>query len=124
MNLLTRLHWQIPALLIGSWLCGLWLAIGHHIFYSVLDGTHVGSSSTQTWSTRIGTGFALVASTLFATSITTACTQILWHRLRSRSVQLQTLDSLFGVFSQPTDLLHVQAWSVAPHVLVFAALAW
>ena len=119
-----KLRWQTTTLLIGSWLLGLALALTHHCYYASLHGKVVSSERHQFWSSRIGTGLALLVKTCFATAFGIACTQMLWERIRHRPVPVKTLDALFGVSVRAWDLLNYRAWMIGPVVVGLAALAW
>jgi hypothetical protein len=42
-----KTHWMPPAIMVVSLLCGVALIIGHHSYYSTLNGQEVGSSERQ-----------------------------------------------------------------------------
>jgi hypothetical protein len=46
------IHWLYPTFMAVSFLAGLILAVGHHIYYRWLDGQPVGSVARQQWSLR------------------------------------------------------------------------
>ena len=47
-----QIYWLSPTMMIGSFLLGTGLAIGHHIYYQSLNGQAVGSFDRQQWSLR------------------------------------------------------------------------
>jgi hypothetical protein len=48
----SGIHWLYPIRMTITLLAGLLLAIGHHIYYSWLDGRVVGSATKQQWALR------------------------------------------------------------------------
>ncbi|GKU09518.1 unnamed protein product [Fusarium langsethiae] len=96
-------------LMTGSLLSGLALAIGHHLFYDYLNNRIVQSQNQQEWFLRIGTGMAFL---------------ILWRTLKSKSVTINGIDSLFGVSHNAWDLTTLELWTAAPALTVVAAIAW
>jgi hypothetical protein len=60
----NHIHWLYPILMAMSFLAGLILAVGHHIYYSWLEGQPVGSVARQQWSLRLVTKNACCPSDL------------------------------------------------------------
>ena len=46
------MYWVPPTMMCASLLLGIGLAVGHHIYYSWLNGQDVGSTNNQQWSLR------------------------------------------------------------------------
>jgi hypothetical protein len=111
-------------LMTGSLLSGLALAFGHHLFYDYLNNRIVQSQDQQEWFLRIGTGMAFLARALLSAAIGIAYVQILWRTLRSKSVTINGIDSLFGVSHNAWDLTTLELWTAAPALTIVAVIAW
>ncbi|KAF4950753.1 hypothetical protein FSARC_13097 [Fusarium sarcochroum] len=117
-------HKLTPVLMTGSLLLALLLAIGHHFYYQYLDGNIVESQSQQEWFLRVGTGMAFLARALLSAAVGFAYTQILWRTLRSKSVSIQGVNSLFGILHDAWDFTTWELWTAAPALAVVAMIAW
>lgn len=111
-------------LMTGSLLAGLALAIGHHLFYDYLNDRIVESQNQQEWFLRIGTGMAFLVRALLSAAVGIAYTQILWRTLRSRSITLGGINSLFGVSHTAWNFTNSELWTAAPGLAVVAIVAW
>ncbi|CAF3623873.1 hypothetical protein SNK05_007562 [Fusarium graminearum] len=117
-------HKATLILMTGSLLLGLALAIGHHLFYDYLNDRIVQSQNQQEWFLRIGTGMAFLVRTLLSAAIGIAYVQILWRTLRSKSVTINGINSLFGVSHNAWDLTTLELWTAAPALTIVALIAW
>ncbi|KAF4501988.1 hypothetical protein FAGAP_1779 [Fusarium agapanthi] len=117
-------HKLTPALMTGSLFLGLVLAIGHHLYYHYLDGRVIKSQNQQEWFLRVGTGIAFLARALLSAAVGFAYTQILWRTLRSKSVTIEGVNSLFGVLHNAWDFTTWELWTAAPALAVVAIIAW
>jgi hypothetical protein len=117
-------HKATLILMTGSLLSGVAIAIGHHLFYDYLNNRIVQSQNQQEWFLRIGTGMAFLVRTLLSASIGIAYVQILWRTLRSKSVTIHGIDSLFGVSHNPWDFTTLELWTAAPALTIVAVIAW
>ncbi|RFN48804.1 hypothetical protein FIE12Z_6859 [Fusarium flagelliforme] len=111
-------------LMTGSLLSGLALAIGHHVFYDYLNNRIVESQNQQEWFLRIGTGMAFLARALLSAAVGIAYTQILWRTLRSKSITIEGINSLFGVSHTAWDFTTLELWTAAPGLAIVAMIAW
>ena len=48
----AKIHWLTPITMLLSYLLGIGLAVGHHRYYTMLDGDVIGSTERQQWSLR------------------------------------------------------------------------
>ncbi|EWG50755.1 hypothetical protein FVEG_09890 [Fusarium verticillioides 7600] len=117
-------HKLTPVLMTGSLFLGLILAIGHHLYYHYLDGRIIKSQNQQEWFLRVGTGIAFLARALLSAAVGFAYTQILWRTLRSKSVTIEGVNSLFGVLHNAWDFTTWELWTAAPALAVVAIIAW
>ncbi|CAG7558758.1 unnamed protein product [Fusarium equiseti] len=111
-------------LMTGSLLLGLALAIGHHFFYDYLNNRIVESQNQQEWFLRIGTGMAFLVRALLSAAVGIAYTQILWRTLRSKSITIEGINSMFGVSHTAWDFTTLELWTAAPGLAVVAMVAW
>ncbi|EXL45915.1 hypothetical protein FOCG_11911 [Fusarium oxysporum f. sp. radicis-lycopersici 26381] len=118
------IHKLTPVLMTGSLFLGLLLAIGHHLYYHYLDGRVIKSQNQQEWFLRVGTGIAFLARALLSAAVGFAYTQILWRTLRSKSVTIEGVNSLFGVLHNAWDFTTWELWTIAPALAVVAIIAW
>ncbi|KAI1053456.1 hypothetical protein LB506_012547 [Fusarium annulatum] len=118
------IHKLTPILMTGSLFLGLILAIGHHLYYHYLDGRIIKSQNQQEWFLRVGTGIAFLARALLSAAVGFAYTQILWRTLRSKSVTIEGVNSLFGVLHNAWDFTAWELWTATPALAVVAIIAW
>ncbi|KAH7190033.1 hypothetical protein BKA60DRAFT_548036 [Fusarium oxysporum] len=118
------IHKLTPVLMTGSLFLGLLLAIGHHLYYHYLDGRVIKSQNQQEWFLRVGTGIAFLARALLSAAVGFAYTQILWRTLRSKSVTIEGVNSLFGVLHNAWEFTTWELWTAAPALAVVAIIAW
>jgi hypothetical protein len=120
----SKVHWLKPTLMVGWLLLGAAVALGHHFFYSWLDGRLVQSKDEQEWYGRIGTSLAFLTKTLLTAASTIAYAQLLWRTLRSRAVSIRGVDALFGVTSNAWNLASLELWRRGPLPAAVAAILW
>ncbi|CAG7956978.1 unnamed protein product [Penicillium salamii] len=118
------LGWRSPTLMVGLFLCGLALSVGHHIYYKSYDNTLVESATQQTWTIRIGTGFAFLVKTLLVAAIGIAAVQQMWATLRKKSVNIRGIDAIFSVLSDPLAFLVPDMWICAKTLTLLAIVSW
>ncbi|KAF9771459.1 hypothetical protein IL306_010902 [Fusarium sp. DS 682] len=107
----------------GSLSLALLLGIGHHFYYDYLNGKIVENKSQQEWYLRGGTGIAFLTRALLSAAVGFAYTQILWQTLRSKSVTIQGINSLFGILHDAWDFTTWELWTAAPALAVVAMIA-
>lgn len=117
-------RWHIslrtPISMLGLFASGILVAIGHHLFYTRLDGSVVRSTDdgsqylTQIWIIRYGTAFAFLAKALLASAVVVAYKQHMWINLRARVNTVSTIDAMFAAtydilaFLSPSLLLRAK----------------
>jgi hypothetical protein len=119
-----KVHWLRPTLMVGWLLLGAAVALGHHFFFSWLDGRVVQSKDEQEWYARIGTGLAFLTTILLTAASTVAYVQLLWRTLRSRAISIEGVDALFGVTTNAWNLTSLELWRHGPLPAVVAAILW
>ncbi|KAJ5353700.1 hypothetical protein N7541_006264 [Penicillium brevicompactum] len=118
------LGWRSPTLMVGLFLGGLALSVGHHLYYKSHDNTLVKSAEQQTWTIRIGTGFAFLVKTLLVAAIGIAAVQQMWATLRKKSVNIRGIDAMFSILSDPLAFFVPDMWICAKTLTVLAIVSW
>ena len=113
-----------PITMIVSLILGVGFALGHHFFYNSRDGTSVGNTTQQEWYIRVGTYFAYLVTFTLGVAIATAYTQQFWYSLRSRSVTVEEVDSLFAFLVNVTPFLDTRLWRGNFMLVFMAAIKW
>lgn len=121
---LRRIHWAVPATLIGASIAGTAFAIGHHFYYSSLNGTKVHSTSEQRWALRIGTALAFLVKTFFTTSTAIAFVQQSYLTLSQSSATIGEVDNIFGILRDFGSFYDVALWFRHPLLLFPAIITW
>lgn len=116
--------WSYPVYMTLWVLAGFACALGHHLYYSSLNGTEAGSSSRQSWVVRIGTAFAFLVVSCFRAACDVAYKQYIWLLFKRRSYRLKVLDKLFYAPSDPTAFLSLDFWKGARVASLVATVCW
>jgi hypothetical protein len=95
-----HIYWTTPALIVSLFLAGFAAAVGHHLFYSHLNGQ---PATDQLMMVRYGTALAFfVKSTLVGTVI--MCNrQRIWYTFRRKAMTINGIDGLFSATEDPTQ---------------------
>jgi hypothetical protein len=113
-------------------------ALGHHLFYSSLDGKPAGAvleeysvlgvhMSDQQFNTAVGTAFAFLVRALLVVSISVAYLQILFWTITRRendSIRLGHLDVIMSALQDLTSLVSPRSWFRRPLLWIMAVVAW
>jgi hypothetical protein len=99
---------KTPALMIWSFLSGIILALGHHLYYASRAGTIVHDSHgsnwaihSQEWILRFGLAFAFLVKGFFIIAVGLAYTQCVWFSVKHRGMRIGGLDALFSAIKDP-----------------------
>ncbi|KAI0871777.1 hypothetical protein GGS24DRAFT_42791 [Hypoxylon argillaceum] len=104
---------------------GIAFAVGHDRYNHYLNGKQVDQISiSQDWITRIGTAFAWLAKTTLAAAVATAYVQRLWTNLRTRSFEVQHVDTLMEAPNNPFAFFDPRPWIRVPELLFMGAAIW
>ncbi|KAI0532694.1 hypothetical protein GGR58DRAFT_507152 [Xylaria digitata] len=130
MSTQARIHWLAPALMMGAWLGGILVALGHHIYYSRLYGSAVDVDqhilglhlTSQQFTNTAGTALAFVTRALLLLATSTAFAQIFWRAARNptRLNTLRDLDTMFSGLSNLLAFSTMSAWWKHPLLLLVA----
>ncbi|KAI1312018.1 hypothetical protein F5Y03DRAFT_262214 [Xylaria venustula] len=131
---LSAIYWLPPALMIGAWLGGILIALGHHLYYFHLDGTAADVNqqilgveiTSQQFTNAVGTSFTFIVRALLVYASTIAYLQLFWRAARQPTKQntLGDLDSMFSVLSNLFNLGRVSVWLKQPLLLLVALVSW
>ncbi|KAJ8108152.1 hypothetical protein OPT61_g8373 [Boeremia exigua] len=132
-------RWHIslrtPLSMMGLLVAGILVSVGHHLFYSRLDGSVVRSSDqesryfSQIWIIRYGTAFAFLAKALLASAVIIAYKQHMWINLRAQANTISTIDAMFAAthdilaFLSPSLLLRAKMPAFMAFITWFLPLA-
>ncbi|KAI4594050.1 hypothetical protein KJ359_008591 [Pestalotiopsis sp. 9143b] len=114
-------HWRPEWIMFVFLLFGLLAAVGHHIFYSTLDGRVADNQVTML---RYGTILAFAAKAGFVAATVTAFRQRLWVTVRNKLLSVGALDSLFAATSDVSALWNKEIYQKAKIAMLLAALVW
>ncbi|KAJ6259018.1 hypothetical protein Dda_5914 [Drechslerella dactyloides] len=90
------------AQMFGLFLAACGFGVGHHFYYSYLNGR---VANNQSWYLAAGNAISYGARILFSASIGLCIRQWFWKAMRSESWTLGTIDKLHGVKDSPANLL-------------------
>ncbi|XP_014560764.1 hypothetical protein COCVIDRAFT_23142 [Bipolaris victoriae FI3] len=132
-------QWHIslrtPFSMLVPFASGILVSVGHHLFYSYLDGSAVQNPDegsqylTQIWIIRYGTAFAFLSKALLTSAVVVAYKQHIWINLRARANPISTIDAMFAAtydilaFLNPSLLLKAKILSLMAFIIWFLPLA-
>lgn len=124
-------NWRAYTTMVASLLCGILLAIGHHLFYNSLNGKPVGAPehvlrgvTRQQLNLTLGTLFSFLVRAFLAAAVTIAYTQVVWRAVKERSTTLSTIDTIFHVATNIWSFLSLSVWWKYPVLLLLALTIW
>lgn len=126
-------QWHIslrtPFSMLVPFASGILVSVGHHLFYSYLDGSAVQNPDegsqylTQIWIIRYGTAFAFLSKALLTSAVVVAYKQHIWINLRARANPISTIDAMFAAtydilaFLNPSLLLKAKILSLMAFII-------
>lgn len=134
----NNIHWRSPLLIVGFWVLGILLYVGHDQFYASLSGTTatdqqyrvLGSRhSEQQFNLAIGTGIAFLARASFSLTASTSYFQMSWLSLRrakpgQRTATLEVIDTVFSATSNVFAFAYAPVWVRKPLLFQVALTIW
>lgn len=115
-----KIHWVAPVGMIAFFVSGVSFAVGHHAYYSSLDGSEVRDDESQQWAIRFGTAFAFLVEVPLAAAVSIAQTQRAWTTVEGKSVSIGGIDS---VFAATRDLGSFMCWEMLSRAKIASLLA-
>lgn len=116
-----RPRWHSSFSMYICFIFGLLCAVGHHIFYTSLDGE---PAESQTEMLRYGTFLAYAAKAGFSAAAISAFKQRIWVTVRSRFMSISALDSMFAAAEDMTALLNWEFIRDAKAAFALVFFAW
>lgn len=96
------IQWHTPVSIIFLLLLGTSAAILHHLIYSNLHLAIVGDATRQRWTLWLGSGLSFLTKVALTAALGISRTQWVWLTMRRKWMTLDSIDSLFGIISNPT----------------------
>lgn len=116
-----RIHWQTPAFMISLFFLGIMASIGHHFFYTSLDGK---PAKDQVKMVRYGTALAFFVKSTLVGSVILAYRQRIWHTFRKRAMTINAIDGLFSATEDPTQFWNWEMIKNGKLATFMAACSW
>lgn len=136
----AKIHWLTPAAMLLSYIVGICLAVGHHLYYTMLDGDVVGSTDRQQWSLRyvlqhasmftaltlhrFGNAFAISISLSLKIAVGIAYTQLLWMCLQKRPMSLGSINDCFDISGNLSAFFNFELFKKLQLGLLIALVLW
>lgn len=117
-----HIHWTTPAIILSLFIAGVIAAVGHHLFYTNLNGQ---VATDQLRMIRWGTALAFfVKSTLVGSSI--LCNrQRIWRTFRTKAMTIDGIDGLFSAPEDPTQFfINGEMWKNGKLATLMALCCW
>jgi len=112
------------ATMLVLFLIGLFVAIGHHQFYSYLNNRQIEDTVPQTWAIRIGNGFGYLFKTVLVAAVGVAYAQGFWFFVRRKSLEIASLDKYFGVLYNPLSFFNTDLLQHTTLLFALAVVSW
>jgi hypothetical protein len=95
-----HIYWTTPALIVSLFLAGFAAAVGHHLFYSHLNGQ---PATDQLMMVRYGTALAFFVKSTLVGSVIMCNRQRIWYTFRRKAMTINGIDGLFSATEDPTQ---------------------
>lgn len=119
------LDWLAIIMSPAAFVLALVAFVGHHFFYSWLDGTAVQNDSIwQEWALRVGNLLSIVFQTSAGVIVGSAATQTTWAIARRKYLRISAIDGMFGLAGDPLSLFNRDLLLHGWPVVVLAVLFW
>src|SRR5271163_3859622 len=104
------IHWRVPAVMLGSLLTGIAVALSHHFFYLHYDKRPVRDGTEQRYLSNGGTAFTFLAKMFLAIATSSAYVQQFWLSLKEKPYRLDRVDRLYSVLKDVTVFCDLGLW--------------
>lgn len=118
------IHWRTPTATFVLFLCGIAFALGHHFYYSYLDGQSNTGKESQEWAVRVGTALAFLARASLVSAAAIAYEQYSWLRFRERPITIGGINSVFAALTNFFALTDFHKFRQAPMSTCLAVVIW
>lgn len=95
-----HIYWTTPVRIVLLFLAGFAAAVGHHLFYSHLDGQ---PATAQLKMVRYGTALAFFVKSTLAGAVIMCNRQRIWYTFRRKAMTINGIDGLFSATEDPTQ---------------------
>lgn len=118
-------YWKTPTTIVISFIGGVALAVGHHLFYRSLNEQIVEHASfSQQVNTGIGTALAFLVRHALMLAVGASYWQIFWATLSRKNLSVGVIDSLAGILTAVQEFTNTQAIKAQPLLVLLALLSW
>jgi hypothetical protein len=127
----------MPLMMLMALISGMFMAIGHHLFYKGLDGRVVPSQGWKAYGIELtsqqlniagGTALAFLVKLCLVVAVSTSYTQAIWSAAKActkeRGMSIRQLDAAFSVLGNIVALTQVRLWARHPMLISLATVAW
>lgn len=120
-----RLKWfGSPLAMIMSLVAAAGLCVAHDLFFRKLNGQHIATALSQTWTSRIATGLAFLIKTLLVLAAGIAYVQRQWLILKKEPVKVDQIDKMTDVLMNLKALASPRLWFKTPVLALAATVSW
>ncbi|KAI0112242.1 hypothetical protein GGR51DRAFT_60601 [Nemania sp. FL0031] len=126
--------WRGLASILGGLLAGIFMAIGHHLYYASLEGASAAGDrlilgylvSNQTLTISLGTAFSFIVRALLLFAISGAYVQLFWRAATHarKPNTLEEIDAMFSILSNLFGFSQGSVWCKYPSLLLIALVSW
>lgn len=128
-----QIYWLAPTTVAVAFSAGVLFALGHHLFYSNLNGRFVSDDQYNVLGTQIsrqsinltaGIAFSYLVNFSLATAVATAYVQVFWRDMLHRKVTLDNLNIASSGLTNAFSFLKVRVWWDHRLLCGLAIVAW
>ncbi|KAF7366719.1 Catalase domain-containing protein [Mycena sanguinolenta] len=125
--------WAPALTIVGSLVAGCLFAIGHHLYFSSLNGKNVQTTTVlsgltvfdEKWANHVAVALAFLVKFSFSMCVGVAYVQTLWKTARRPlGLSVAGLDASFSLLSNPMKFLSTDLLFSAQFLLLLAAISW
>ncbi|KAF2645611.1 hypothetical protein P280DRAFT_495422 [Massarina eburnea CBS 473.64] len=116
-----HIHWITPAMALALFVAGAIGSIGHHVFYTHLDGK---PADEQLRMVRYGTALAFFVKSTLVGSVVTCYRQRIWRTFRKTAMTMSAIDSLFTATEAPAAFFNWEMIMAGKLATFMALCSW
>ncbi|KAF7365027.1 hypothetical protein MVEN_00373800 [Mycena venus] len=125
--------WAPALTIVGSLIAGCLFAVGHHTYFSSLNGKPVNTTTVlsglkvfdEKWANHVAVALAFLTKFFFCMCVGAAYVETLWKTARRPlGLSVAGLDASFSLLSNPTKFLSTDLLFSAQFLLLLAAISW
>jgi hypothetical protein len=123
-NMVTRVYWKAPAVMLSALLAGLIFSIVHDRYYHHYNRQPVENNFQQKVIVGVGTACAFLVKMFYTISTTTAFAQQLWLSLQYKAESIGDIDALFDILTNALNFRKFTLWARHWVLVLVALLVW